>query len=93
MGLLAGFAALSGVLAVSVLCLPYRISSPAQPWPWLCSDPVYPVIAYFAFPVNLLSNELSSAVRLAPLSLLLYASLGALIASILSGSRTASPRQ
>jgi hypothetical protein len=93
LGLLAGLVALSGVLAIAVRCLPYRISSPAQHWPWFCSDPVYPFIGYFAFPANVLSNELSSAIQLAPLSLLVYASLGALIAFGLSGSSTASPRQ
>jgi len=80
-GLLVGASALSGVLAVAVYCLPFRISSPPQPWPWYCADPAYGVIGYLAFPVNLLTNDLSRAVLFAPLSLAIYAALGALIAS------------
>ena len=93
LGLLAGSVALMGVLAVAAGCLPYRISSPAHPWPPLCSDPAYRVITYLSFPVNLLSNDLSTAMLLAPLSLLMYAILGALIGSALEASRTSSPRQ
>jgi len=93
LGLLAGSVALVGFLAVAAGCLPYRISSPAQPWPPLCSDPAYRVITYLSFPVNLLSNDLSTAILLAPLSLLMYAILGALIGSALEASRTSSPKQ
>jgi hypothetical protein len=73
---------------VALHCLSFRISSPPQPWPWYCSDPAYSLIVYLAFPVNLLTNDLSQAVLLAPLALLTYAVLGALIAAGLHGSRS-----
>ena len=74
-----GLAALAGVLAAALHCLNFRISSLPLPWPWYCSDPAYGILTYAAFPVNLLTNDLAQAVRLAPLSLLTYAILGALI--------------
>lgn len=76
-----GAIALTGVLASAVRCLPFRIASPPPPWPWYCTDPAYSAILYLAFPVNLLTNDLAQAVLLFPLSLLLYALLGALIGS------------
>ena len=80
-GLMVGLVAIAGILTITVQCLPYRISSPPQPWPWYCSDPAYSLLGYLAFPVNLLTNELSQAVLLAPLSLVMYIILGALIGS------------
>jgi len=87
LGLLVGLAVLIGLLAVSVQCLPYRISSPPQPWPWVCTDPVYGMLGYLAFPVNLLTNDLSRALALAPLSLGIYTILGALIGAGLHQAR------
>lgn len=78
-GLVAGLVALVGVFAVALYCLNFRISFPPQPWPWICSDPAYGIIVYLAFPVNLLTNDLSEALRFAPLSLLIYVIIGALI--------------
>lgn len=72
----------------AVRCLPFHISFPPQPWPWYCSDPAYRVIGYLAFPVNLLTNDLSQAVLLAPLSLLLYTILGAFLGFALGPSRS-----
>lgn len=86
-GLFVGFLTLAAVLAVSVECHPYRISLPSQPWPVLCSEPVYGLITYLAFPVNLISNDLSKAVLLSPLSLSVYVLVGVLIASTLKPSR------
>jgi hypothetical protein len=80
-GLVAGLVALAGGFAAAVQCLPFHISSPPQPWPWYCSDLAYDLIGYLTFPVNLLTNDLSQAVLFAPLSLLIYALLGALIYS------------
>jgi len=80
-GALIGLIALAGVLAATLQCLPFQISSPEQPWPWHCSEPAYGVIGYLAFPVNLLTNNLSRAILLAPISLLMYAMLGTLIGS------------
>lgn len=88
LGLVAGLVALAGSFAVAVQCLPFLISSPPQPWPWYCSDPAYGLIGYLAFPVNLLTNDLSQAVLFAPLSLLIYALLGALIDSGLARSKS-----
>ncbi len=79
LGFVVGLVALAGVFAVAVRCLPFRISLPPPPWPWYCSDPAYGLISYLAFPVNLLTNDLSQAILFAPLSLLIYAILGALI--------------
>jgi len=45
------------------------------------------VIGYLAFPINLLTNDLSQAILLAPLSLLLYTILGALLGFALGSSR------
>ena len=86
-GLIVGFVSLTGLLAITVQCLPYRISFPPQPWPWYCSDPVYGLLGYLAFPVNLLTNDLSQAVALAPLSLVIYIILGTLIGSGLNVAR------
>jgi hypothetical protein len=83
-GLAAGLVALAGVFAVALQCLPYRISQPPPPWPWHCADPAYGVIGYLAFPANLLTNDLAQAVFFAPLSLLIYSLLGALIGSRLT---------
>lgn len=69
-------------------CLPFYISLPPSPWPWYCADPAYRLIGYLAFPVNLLTNDLSQAVLLAPLSLLLYTILGALVGFVLGSSRS-----
>ena len=88
LGLVIGLVALAGVFAVTVRCLPFRISLPPQPWPWYCSDPAYGLLGYLAFPANLLTNDLSQAVYFAPLSLLIYASLGALIGLGLDARRS-----
>jgi hypothetical protein len=89
-GLVAGLLALGGVLTLAWQCLPLRISFPPQPWPWYCSDPAYGLIGYLAFPVPLLTNDLAQAILLAPLSLLLYVVLGALIGSIIHSARLGS---
>lgn len=86
-GLVVGVIALAGVFAVAVQCLPIRIVAPPPPWPWYCTDPAYGLIGYLAFPVNLMTNDLARAVLLAPLSLVAYALLGALIASALAAAR------
>jgi hypothetical protein len=88
LGFVVGLIALAGVFAVAWRCLPFRIASPPQPWPWYCSDPTYTVVGYLAFPVNLLTNDMSQAALLAPLSLLTYAIIGALIGL---GSRRSRP--
>jgi hypothetical protein len=85
-----GLLVLAAVFGVAVYCMPYRISVPARPWPACCTDPVYALITCLAFPVNLLTNDLSDAVLYAPLSLLVYASLGALIGSARGASRSES---
>ena len=86
-GLIVGLVALTGLLAITVICLPCRISSPPPPWPWYCSDPFYGLLGYLAFPVNILTNDLSQAAVLAPLSLAIYIILGALIGSGLNRVR------
>jgi hypothetical protein len=86
-GGLTGLVALASVLAVAVRCLPYRIALPPHPWPWYCADPAYRVIGSLAFPVNLLTNDLSRAVLLGPLALASYALLGALIGGALVAKR------
>ena len=78
-GLLVGLVVLGSVLGVVLRCLPGRIAPPTAPWPWYCSDPAYGLIGYLAFPVNVLTNDLSLALWLAPLSLALYALAGMLI--------------
>ena len=90
-GLVIGLVALLGVFVVTVRCLPFRISSPPPPWPWYCSDPAYRLIGYLAFPVNVLTNDLSRAILFAPLSLLIYTILGGLIGSGLDLLRASSP--
>jgi hypothetical protein len=92
-GLAVGLAALTGVLVVAVQCLPYRITFPPQPWPWYCSDPWYGVLGYLAFPVNVLTNDLSLAIVLAPVSLAMYVILGAWIGSGLTAARPSSSGQ
>ena len=91
LGLAAGLLALGGALAVASECLPFYISFPPPPWPWYCSDPAYAAIGYLAFPVNLLTNDLARAILLAPLSLLLYILLGALLGLAVSVSRSSPP--
>lgn len=78
-GLAAGLAALTGVLLVVRQCLPFYIAYPPSPWPWYCTQPVYGVIGFLAFPVNLLTDDLAQAVVLAPLSLMMYLLAGAVI--------------
>jgi hypothetical protein len=88
LGFAVGLLALGGVLVVVGQCLPFHISFPPPPWPWYCSDPAYVMIGYLAFPVNLFTNDLARAILLAPLSLLLYILLGALVGLALSLSRS-----
>ncbi len=78
-GLVVGLVALAGTLTLAVRCLPFYISSPPPPWPWYCAEPAYGLLRYLAFPANVLTNDLSRAILLAPLSLLIYVLLGALI--------------
>ena len=87
-GLVVGLVALAGVFAVTIQCLPFRISSPPPPWPWYCADPAYDLLIYLAFPVNLLTNDLSRAILLAPLALLVYVLLGALIGLAVDRARS-----
>ena len=86
-GLVMGLVALAGAFAVTVRCLPFRIAFPPPPWPWYCADPAYGLLGYLAFPVNLLTNDLSRAIVFVPISLMLYALLGALVGSGLGSSR------
>jgi hypothetical protein len=86
-GLIVGLVTLTGLLAITIKCIPYRISFPPPPWPWYCTDPLYGWLGYLAFPVNILTKDLSQAVILAPLSLVIYAILGALIGSGLNRAR------
>ncbi len=89
-GLITGILALAGVLALALHCLPLRISA-MMPVPWYCADPVYGVIGYLAFPVNLLTDDLAQAIPLAPLSLIAYTLLGMVIGSMLG--KPGSPRE
>lgn len=66
----------------SLSCLPYRISFPPTGSPWYCSDFFYQTFGYLAFPVNLLTNDLSKVVYLAPLSLLFYVLIGFLFENL-----------
>ncbi len=92
LSLVAGLVTLAGGFAVAVQCLPFRISLPPDPWSWYSTDPAHGLIGYLAFPVNLLTNDLSEAILLAPLSLLMYALLGALASKALSAlSGTSDP--
>jgi hypothetical protein len=77
LGFAVGLLLLGASFLVAVRCLPYHLSQPPPPWPWYCSAPNSSVISYLAFPVNLLTDDLASAIRLAPLSLLVYTLLGA----------------
>ncbi len=86
-GLGVGVVILAGVLGLAVRCLPWRIAMPPSPWPWYCADPVYPVLLYLAFPVNLLTDDLTRGVMLAPLALVLYM-VGGIIIALLRVRRT-----
>ena len=81
-GLLVGLVSLLILLAIVLSCLPFHISSPTSPWPWYCSDPTYSLLGYFAFPVNILTNDVAQAVLLSPLSLLLYSCLGGIVGQL-----------
>jgi len=83
MGLGVGLLASGVALAVVWRCLPFYITYPPLPWPWYCTEPAYSVLAYLAFPVNLITADLAQAVRFAPLSWLFYTGLGALIGAAL----------
>lgn len=87
-GLITGILALGGVLAVALQCLPLRIAPPATPGPWYCADPAYGAIGYLAFPVNLLTNDLATAIPLAPLSLVVYTLLGMAIGAMAGKARS-----
>ena len=87
-GLAAGLLALGLVFGVALGCLPFHISQPAQPWPWICSGRVFGAIGYLAFPVNLLTDELGRAVTMAPLALVLYSLVGALVGWLAGSIRT-----
>lgn len=87
-GLVTGVLGLGGVLAVALRRLPLRIAPPAAPGPWYCADPVYGAIGYLAFPVNLLTNDLATAIPLAPLSLAVYALLGMAIGALAGKARS-----
>lgn len=78
-GLAVGLAALAGVLLVVQQCLPFYIAYPPSPWPWYCTQPFYGVIGFLVFPVNLLTDDLARAVVLAPLALMMYLLVGAVI--------------
>ena len=86
-GLITGALALASLLALAMHCLPLRISA-VMPMPWYCADPVYGVIGYLAFPVNLLTDDLAQAIWLAPLSLITYTLLGMAIGSMLGKARS-----
>lgn len=86
-GLVVGLLVLSGVLALVLRCLPLRIAPPPTPWPWYCADPAYGVLLYLAFPVNVLTNDLTRGIVLAPLSLALYVLLGLTVAVWLAHRR------
>lgn len=79
-GLAVGLLVLSAVLALVLRCLPLRIAPPPAPWPWYCTDPAYGLLLYLAFPVNLLTNDLTRGILLAPLSLIGYMLLGLTVA-------------
>jgi len=87
-GLAAGLLALGAVFGVAQRCLPFQISQPPQPWPWVCSGRFFGAIGYLAFPVNLLTNELGRAALLAPLALILYSLVGALVGLVIGLIRT-----
>lgn len=78
-GAVAGVIVLALAYLVTGTCLPYLIAEPATPWPWYCARPAYTALGYLTFPINLLTNDLASAARLAPLTLVVYALIGALI--------------
>jgi hypothetical protein len=78
-GCFVGMLGLALALAAAWRCLPYRIAFPPEPWPWVCTAPAFEAVTFLAFPVNLLTDDLSRAVFLSPLTLLTYAALGAVI--------------
>lgn len=78
-GLVVGVLGSGIALAVAWRCLPFYITYPPSPWPWYCTEPAYPLIGFLAFPVNLLTSDLAQAILLAPLSLLFYTVVGAMI--------------
>jgi hypothetical protein len=77
LGLAVGLILLGAAFLAAVRCLPYHISQPPLPWPWVCSEPAERLIRFLAFPLNLLTEDLAKAVRLAPVLLLVYGLLGA----------------
>jgi len=91
-GFLAGLFSSAVALAVVWRCLPFYITYPHIPWPWYCTAPVYPVIGFLAFPVNLLTSDLAQAVALAPLSWLFYTLSGAILGAALRWLRSGSPK-
>ncbi len=92
LGLTVGLLILGGVFIVVRQCLPFYISLPAQPWPWYCSDQIYRGIGFMAFPGNLLTNDLGRAILFAPLSLLLYVLLGAVLGLVIGLFRSSVSR-
>lgn len=92
-GFLAGLFSSAVALAVVWRCLPFYITYPHIPWPWYCTAPVYPVIGFLAFPVNLLTGDLAQAVALAPLSWLFYALAGAILGAALRWLRSRRPKR
>ncbi|TFG65799.1 MAG: hypothetical protein E4H27_10505 [Anaerolineales bacterium] len=88
LGFVIGLVINAVVFAVALSCFSIRLSSQTQPWAWYCSDPAFNIIGYFAFPVNLLTNDLSKAVLLSPVSLLVYTIVGGLIGSFNSAKKS-----
>jgi len=78
-GLLIGAIALAALYYIALQCLPYFVSQPDATWPWYCVPTTYAWLVYFAFPIPLLVNDFSQVVYYAPLTLLCYALIGALI--------------
>jgi hypothetical protein len=81
-GFVFGLLALVLVLKLAVWCLPFLISGQIVARPAVCTDPVYSVLIYLAFPVNLITHDLTEAMLLSPLSLLFYTLVGALTAPV-----------
>lgn len=82
-GLVIGLLALGMALRLAAWCLPFLITSQIVGRPVVCTDPVYSVLLYLAFPVNLMTDDLTKAMLLSPLSLLFYTLLGALAAPVI----------